>query len=138
MFCCPNNCLNQNLIKKYNEVQFTQNNIPNPSLSNTLQNENIIINDEYTDIPNEDNDSIHFFTNVKEENKTLKFLSTTNKYFHSNSVTSNFDLSASFQAINFVALIENHKQHNKKHPFSNVFTKEKTISTVDLEIKTMY
>ena len=101
-------------------------------------NNDIILNDEYPDIPSDpkDKDDNLFFTTVKDiETAPLKFKSINNQIFHSNSSATNFNSSASFQSIDFISLIEHNKKHNKKLSNFNLFVKAKTISTADHDVR---
>ena len=126
--CIPH----QNLISpKESQMTLSKSNIP------SSDNNDIILNDEYTDIPSDIKDDYQlFFTNVKDVQTTpLQFTSINNQIFHSNSSATDFNLSASFQSIDFVSLIEHNKRHNKKLSNFNLFVKAKTISTADHDVR---
>ena len=126
-------CIPHQNLTSPKESQMTLSNQPN--LPSSVNND-IILNDEYPDIPADpkpkDKDDNLFFTTVKDiETTPLKFKSINNKIIHSNSSATNFNSSASFQSIDFVSLIEHNKKHNKKLSNFNLFVKAKTISTAD-------
>ena len=111
-----------------NQTIISETKINDDNHNRTIQPDNdIIINDEYVELPEEKKTEDIDFLNITTENNSYlhvhPFLQFTQNTFNSNTfdtiTSTNFNCSTSFQSIDLLSLIEHHRHTTKKKHHSS-------------------
>ena len=105
--------MNSNLIKPIKESELIRNDLFHPS----TKSNDIIINDEYQDIPQEEKEQDICFTNIKETTHKKKNSNRNDSQVLDGFLSTNFNYSSSYQQDDFSLLMEQNRTHKKNESF---------------------